>query len=234
MGAGAKSATVLAMAPLAIALTPHASAGAWTDPPGKGKVISSVSSDRSEFGDGVSSSTLLEIGIAGGWGAALKYETQTRDSDFGPMSREASQLSLQKSFSFADRGVFAVRASALGGDAMEGPLCSGVGAEVRLAVGVSQAIPTGQVYADIDAGFRTRGDGCERFVGQAVLGVDLGLGFRAMAKTYAEKGDGALSIKAEAMLLFDAGDFDIGVGYREEVSGRFEESAVVGEVWWKF
>jgi hypothetical protein len=44
-----------------------------------------------------------------------------------------------------------------------------------------------------------------------------------LAKAWHEEGDGALSTKAEASLIHDFGPIALGLGWREEISGEFEE-----------
>jgi hypothetical protein len=46
-------------------------------------------------------------------------------------------------------------------------------------------------------------------------------------KAWHEEGDGSLSAKAEAGVLYDFGPVAIGVGWRQEISGEFDEKGAV-------
>jgi hypothetical protein len=55
-----------------------------------------------------------------------------------------------------------------------------------------------------------------------------------IAKGWTEQGSYADSTKAEAMLLHDFGSLSTGLGWREEVSGEFEEKGWVISAWKTF
>lgn len=211
----------------------EACAGAWTQPPGHNQSINSFSRERGDAGETWRSDSLGEYGFAGNWGGRLRLETQLRPDESAD-DKLSVEIGVQRAFALGERSSVSISASALAGEALEGPDCRGGGFETRAALGRSFAIPAGNAFVNVEAAFRSRGSACERVVTEAALGGDLGLSFRAIAKVYTETGDRAHSEKAEAMLLYDFGKTSAGLGYRREVSGRFKEEGIVVQVWRRF
>jgi hypothetical protein len=207
-------------------------AGAWVHEPGKGQTINNVARETGEFGETWRSDMLSEFGIYKGWGGRLKIEDQIRlDEDVD--DRFSAEIGLQRSFAWGPRGALSVSASVLMAEALEGPQCEGTGYETRIGAGQSFAFGERTAFVNVETAWRERG-GCGRFVTEAAVGMDLGWSFRAIGKVYGEQGDGARSLKAEAMLLYDMDGYSAGFGYRRELSGAFEEEGWVATIWSRF
>ena len=79
---------------------------------------------------------------------------------------------------------------------------------------------------NLESGHRTRGD-CERSVTEAAVGYDFAPGWNFTVKAWTEGGAETGVAKAEVSLMRDFWGLGIGVGWREEISGNFEEKGWV-------
>jgi hypothetical protein len=211
----------------------EAAAGAWSHAAGEGLQIATVSKETGEFGDGWRADILFESGLGGGWDVTLKTQSLVR-TNFTYDERSTYEAGVRKSFVLGPGSVAAVQASVLGGESLTGPACEGTGYEARAHYGVSRALGSGSVFADLGAAVRERGADCRRTLVDLTVGVDVGPTWQALGKVWSERGDGAESAKVEALLLRDFGDYDLGLGYRREISGQFEEEAILVSYWARF
>lgn len=233
MGSGVRWALAMAASSVGAVLgAERAVAGAWTQEPGKGIQITNVSRETGEFGEAWRSDAYMEGGFKGNWGLSLKVQSEIRLGDYDD-DRTSVEAGVRKSFALTDRSVISVQASYLTSEATIGPECVGDGYEVRGAWGSSTSFGSGTAFVNVESGWRARGD-CGRAVSEIAAGADLAYGFRVLGKVYSEEGDGAKSAKAEAMLYFDHEKYSYGAGYRQEVSGAFEEKGWVVSVWRRF
>lgn len=133
---------------------------------------------------------------------------------------------MQKAFAIGERGSVAVSASVLAGESLDGPECIGEGFEARAAIGTSFNVWGREDFVNVEAGQRSRG-GCDRSVLEFFSGYDFApswmLGFKSWSEGAAETG----SAKAEVMLGNDFDILSVGVGWREEISGNFDEKGCV-------
>ena len=110
------------------------------------------------------------------------------------------------------------------GESLDGPWCDGDGFEGRAAVGTSFLLLGREGFVNGEAGFRSRGDPeCDRTLAELAIGMEVAPQLTVMVKSWAQDGVDAQSAKVEATLLYDFGDFSLGAGWREEVSGLLEE-----------
>jgi hypothetical protein len=207
-------------------LAEPAFAGAWTQQPGTQQAIVTVSREVSEFSEVWRSDGYSEFGFEGGWAANFKFETETRFGDFSG-KRSSFRAGVQKSFAIGDRASFSVIASYLGGEAVDGPDCIGEGYEARAALGTSYPIGDREGFINVETAWRSRGDFCGRNLVEAAAGIEVFPKWQVIGKAWSEKGDGARSTKIEANLIRDFGDFSLGLGWREEISGQYEEKGWV-------
>lgn len=119
----------------------------------------------------------------------------------------------------------------VGGEAIGGTIggCDSAGGEARLSVGA-----TGQTkrrerewfaFADVIA--REHGN-CRRQRLEAGFGQEVASNWWSVNKVYLETGSGdARSIKLDSKISRTFGRNELGLGYRQEVSGRFREIGVV-------
>jgi hypothetical protein len=226
MNGGTASVRWLAVMSGVAPLAEPACAGAWTQKAGDQQWIATVSRETGEFGEAWRADDYIDVGFGGGWGVNLKVEGEVRVQDTLD-DRTGFRAGLQKSFALGDRASFSVMGSWLGGEALDGPECTSNGYEARTAVGTSYAIGGREGFVNVEAAWRARGDDCERGVIEAAAGIEFAPKWNVLVKAWHEEGDGALSAKAEASLLYDFGPLALGVGWREEVSGAFDEKGLI-------
>jgi hypothetical protein len=214
-------------------LAQPAVAGAWTQQPGTQQAIVTISREVNDFGEVWRSDGFSEFGLEGGWAANFKFETEMRIGDFAG-ERSGLRAGVQKSFALGDRASLSVMGSYLGGEALDGPDCEGEGYEARAAIGTSYALGDREGFVNVETAWRSRGDFCGRNLIEAAAGIEVFPNWQVIGKAWSEKGDGARSIKAEATVLHDFGDFSLGLGWREEISGEFKEKGWVLSAWTDF
>ena len=214
-------------------LAEPAFAGAWTQPANTSQAITTVSREENAFGETWRTDGLGEYGLGGGWGFNLKIENENRS--FGDDSRTGYRAGVQKSFALGDRASFSVIATYLGGESMDGPDCVSEGYETRAAVGTSYPIFGREAFVNAEVGWKSRGSDCEREVYEITAGVEVAPRVSVIVKAWSEDGEFGQSAKTESTLLYDLDDkLAVGIGWREEVSGDFEEKGWVVSAWRNF
>ena len=126
-------------------------------------------------------------------------------------------------------------ASYLGGESLDGPDCDSEGVETRAAIGTSYPVLGREAFVNVEAGFKSRGETCQHEVYEITAGIDVAPRLGFIAKVWSEDGEFGQSTKTETTLLYDWDDtLAIGLGWREEVSGDFEEQGWVVSAWRRF
>ena len=194
-------------------------------PAGAHSWLASISRETGDFGEAWRADDFTEIGMGDGWGVNIKVESEIRIGTTYD-GRSGARLGIQKAFSLGDRGSIAIQASALLGESLGGVECEGEGYEVRAAIGSSFNLWGQEGFVNLESGHRTRGD-CERSVTEAAIGYDFAPGWNLTFKAWTEGGAETGVAKAEASLMRDFWGLGIGVGWREEISGNFEEKGWV-------
>ena len=92
---------------------------------------------------------------------------------------------------------------------------------VRAAIGRSFSLGGREGYVNVEAGHRSR-DACERNVFEVATGLEFAPSWNLGLKAWQDGGSDG-STKAELNLGYDLGFMGVGVGWRQEVSGNFEE-----------
>ncbi len=220
---------VSGLAPLA----QPAFAGAWSQPPGHNQQISTVSREVSDFGEAWRTDTHTEFGFDDGWGLNLKVESETRIED-RVTTALGFRAGIQKSFAIGERASVSLQTAYLGGKSLDGLDCLGEGYEMRAAAGTSFALMGREGFVNVETAWKRRGDLCGRRVIEAAAGIEFAPGWQLIGKTWRETGTYAESTKAEASLLHDFGRFSVGLGWREEISGQFEEKGWLVSAWRSF
>jgi hypothetical protein len=220
-------------------LAQPAVAGAWTQAPGDQQWIASISREENDFGEAWRADDLVAFGFEGGWGANIKVESELRTpgSVLGGGAvddRLGFHAGVQKSFALGERASFSVMVSYLGGESIDGPDCEGGGYEMRAALGTSFALGGREGFVNVETAAKSRGEGCDRRAWEVAAGIEVAPKWQVIAKGWTEQGSYADSTKAEAMLLHDFGSLSMGLGWREEVSGEFEEKGWVVSAWKTF
>lgn len=207
-------------------LAEPAFAGAWTQPISGSQTISSISREEHSAGETWRADNFGEYGLGGGWGFNMKFETEMRfttDDD----KRLGFHAGVQKSFPIGERASFSMIATYLGGESLDGPDCLGQGYETRAAIGTSFSMGEREGFVNAELGWRARGS-CQREVFEVTAGIDIAPSIGLVAKVWNDDSTFAQSTKAETTLLYElADDFAIGFGWREELSGDFEEQGWV-------
>jgi hypothetical protein len=212
----------------------EASAGAWTLSGKERQNITAVSREVNDVGQSWRANNYNELGLDGGWQINLKVETENRIGSVNE-SRTGIHAGVQKSFALGDRSALSVIATYLNGESLDGPDCEGEGYEARVALGTSYPILGREAFVNAEAGWKARGENCGRSVLEVTTGVEVIPRWTVMAKAWSEDGSFAHSAKVESTLLFDWDDgLSVGLGWREEVSGDFEEKGWVVSLWSRY
>lgn len=207
------------------AIAPNANAGAWTLAEGVQTWFATISREDGDFGQAWRTDDFGELGLGDGWGLTSKFESEIRIGDTYD-DRSGFRIGLQKAFPIGDRASFALSASVLAGESLDGPECVGEGLEARAAIGTSFNWWGREGFVNIEAGQRARG-GCERAVVEFSTGYEVAPSWMLGFKSWSEGGAETGSAKAELMLAYDFEVVAVGVGWREEVSGNFDEKGWV-------
>ena len=225
VGGRAAARSILLLAGTAPLAQP-AHAGAWSLAEGMQQWFATISHESGDFGQAWRADDYTEYGLGDGWGLNVKVETQIR-IDTTDDDRSQYRIGVQKAFALGERASFAFQASFLGGEALEGPECIGDGYEARAAIGTSFSLFGREDYVNVEAARRSRGDTCTRSVAEFATGLELIPAWNLSVKAWSERGDDARSTKAEIGVSHDFDKFSIGAGWREEISGEFEEKGWV-------
>jgi hypothetical protein len=213
-------------------LAQPAHAGAWSLAEGTQQWSATVSRETGDFGQAWRADDYTEYGLGDGWGLTTKVETDIRiDTTYD--DRSQFRIGIQRAFAITDRASFALQASLIGGEALEGPECQGEGYEARAAIGTSFSLFGREGYANAEAAQRSRGT-CSRTVTEFATGLEFVPAWNLTFKAWTEQGGGARSTKAEIGLSHDFGGMSVGAGWREEISGEFEEKGWVLTAGMKF
>lgn len=203
------------------ALTPQAHASAWALAEGVQRTFATVSRESGDFGQSWRADDYTELGLGDGWALNAKVETNIRINEIYD-DRSGFRLGVIKAFALGERGSVSVQASFLGGESLDGPECAGEGWEARAAIGTSFALAGREGYVNLEAGRRFRGD-CERGVIEFASGLEFAPDWSMTFKAWQDGPSSSGSAKAEIAINRDFGPLAVGVGWREEVSGNFEE-----------
>ena len=168
-----------------------------------------------------------EWGVSTEWTVSAKYErvdfetSNVFDSDGWRLTGRRQLWSGQTWVSSVEFGV--LEGAALGG--FRG--CEDSGLEVGAGAGWSDTTRLGDVYIGGMVSHRAHESGCyhDRFEG--VIGYTPPEGLTWTVQLWSERGEDDRSDKIEIMMSKRFDRFEPGIGYRKEVSGEFEESALV-------
>jgi hypothetical protein len=221
-------ATFVGVAPLA----QPAFAGAWSQDRGDQQMIVTLSRETGDFDESWRASDHFEAGFGGGWAMNLKAETEVRLGDAAD-NRSGFALGGKKAFALGERASFSVGASLLGGESIDGPDCQGSGYETRAAIGTSFALGGREGFVNLEGAAKSRND-CNRQTIELTAGIEIAPKLNLTVKGWSEDGAFAHSEKVESSLLYAFDSFSVGVGWRQEVSGAFEEKGLVLQAWRSF
>lgn len=171
-----------------------------------------------------------EYGFGDGWTATAKAESIIFDGN-EDFNAEGVRATLRKELHRGKRFVLSVEGGVLNGAAFGGAPegCDTTGLEARIGAGWSGGFDLGREWFTFaELARRAHEGGCERDR------LELGYGARAFGDVYIvnqlwlERGsDDVRSDKLETAIVWRADFAEVSLGYREEFSGRFEETGVV-------
>jgi len=206
-------------------IAPAAEAGAWSLPEGVQQWLATISRETGDFGEAWRADDFTEFGLGDDWALNFKVESEIRiNTTFD--DRSGARIGLQKAFPIGERGSIAFLASALVGESLDGIDCEGEGYEVRAAAGTSFNLWGREGFVNAEAGHRARGD-CSRDVGELAVGLNFAPDWHVNLKAWSEGGGETGVAKVEASVMHDFWGIGVGIGWREEVSGNFEEKGWV-------
>jgi hypothetical protein len=203
------------------AITPSAHASAWAIAEGVQQWFATVSRETGDFGETWRADDFVEYGLGDGWAINGKIESEIRIADIYD-DRSGYRLGVMKAFPLGDRASFSVQASLIGGESTAGAECVGGGHEARAAIGTSFSLWGREGFVNVEAGHSQRGD-CGRSLAEFALGLEFASGWDMTLKAWNEGGGQNGSTKAEFMISHDFGLLAVGAGWREEISGNFDE-----------
>lgn len=209
-----------------------AEAGPWAQPAREGLDISDLSYERGDFGEVWRASYWIEYGLGARWTAFGKLDSEVRPAT-GPDDRSGGLLGLRRTVWSAERSAAAVEAAWVFGEETLGDECTGAGYEVRASYGRSTRVAGREAFGVIEGGWRRRG-GCERALALVALGWRITDDLRLSARGWAEQGGSQTTGRAELGVQRAFGSLEVGLAWREEVSGAFEEGGVVASLWRRF
>ena len=209
-------------------------AGVWNQAHKGGFLSSDTAREISEFGDAWRSASYLEYGVSDDFTLVTKLETLQRDNSRGGAAPVDGQLAVRSTVYHRGNLTASVQAGLLLGENTEVVICRGTGMEARSGLGYS-ASASGSInwFVQSEIAWRDRG-GCQRWKADLAAGVDfLGL-WSLHAKGFYEEdmdADRGPSLKLETRLMRRLGHKptapSLGVAYRREVGGTFEEEAFI-------
>ena len=118
----------------------------------------------------------------------------------------------------------------VGGEAIGGTIggCDTLGGEARLSIGGGGRSEKGRNwFIFFDGAVREHGN-CRRQRIEAGFGQEVAKNWFATTKVFLDQGSGnARSAKFESVISRRFGQFDLGLGYRQEFGGRFSEDSLI-------
>ena len=206
-----------------------AQAGPWTHEKGGGYASSALLLQRIDGEDAVRAELFGEYGLTSNWTVSLQAEGVTFP-DLAGFDQYAYRATLRRQF--WRKGVWraAFEGGVVGGEAIGGTIggCDTVGGEARLSFGGGGRTKRNRNwFAFIDGVYREHGN-CRRQRIEAGYGLEVFPKWFTTNKVFLEDGDDdARSAKFETTLARRFGRTDLGIGYRQEFGGRFQEAGLI-------
>lgn len=207
----------------------QAEAGPWTRPQGDGYASFAVLGQRIDGEDAVRLEAYGEIGVTSKWLLTAQVDGLVFTGIDG-FDQTAWRATARRGIWRRGRFLAAVEAGAVGGAAIGGTFsgCDTVGGEARLSFGGGGRTGSGRDwFLFADAIVREHGN-CRRQRAELGFGQEVARNWFSTSKLYLETGSGdARSAKVETVVSRRFGSTDIGLGYRQEFGGTFQEAGVI-------
>ena len=205
-----------------------AEAGPWLRDPGEFYGRISLAAETVEGLDARRIDVYGEYGLTDRWTLTAKAE-RVDFVDARDFSRDGYRATLRRDLWRRETALVSVEVGAVYGAAIGGVRgCDQVGGEARLTGGASGRWDGARWYGFADVATRVHGEGCWRDRLEIGAGREIHRDLYVTNQIWIERGsESSRSDKYEAGLLYRHALADFGIAYREEFSGRFEESSVV-------
>ncbi len=206
-----------------------ADAAPWVRDDGGWYARALIAHDTLDGAEGWRGDAYGEYGLSDTWTVTAKFESVTYP-DFEAFNRDAYRLTLRRKL--LDHGKWTLGAEAgpvYGTTATGFTGCNGFGFEARGGLGYSSQNDEGRsFYAFADAAQIWQEDGCQRSRAEFGYGSDLTERIFLTQQLWIEEGNqSADSVKLENQVGVHFDKVDVSLGYREELGGQFEETAVL-------
>lgn len=169
-----------------------------------------------------------EYGLADNWTVTVKSEA-VRYANSAEFDRESWRLTLRRELLNVGNWTLGAEAGAIQGSTTTGlDSCTGLGFEARTGLGYSGEVKGQKFYTFADVAYIEQESGCTRRRAEIGYGSDLTDRIFLSQQVWIEEGDrSASSIKLENQIGIHFDKVDVSLGYREEVGGEFEETAIL-------
>lgn len=205
-----------------------AHAGPWLREPGEVYTRVALAAEDVEGLQAMRYDLYTEVGLSERWTLTAKAE-RVDFVDARDFSREGYRATVRRDLWRRDTALVSVEMGAVYGAAIGGVRgCDQVGGEARLTGGASGRWDGMRWYGFADVATRVHGEGCWRDRLEIGAGREITRDLYITNQIWIERGsESSRSDKYEAGLLYRHAVADFGIAYREEFSGRFEESGIV-------
>ena len=212
----------------AASLAATAEAAPWTQADGSWYGRALVARDTLNSAEGWRADLYAEYGLTGNLTLTAKSEAVTYQG-FDAFDRDTLRLSLRRQLLQRGNWTLGAEAAVLDGSTSTGfTSCDGFGAEMRTGLGYSGKRKGRAFYAFGDVALIRQEQGCERWRAEFGYGSDLTEHIFLTQQIWFEEGNiSARSVKTESQIGVHWGPADVSLGYREEIGGAFEETAVL-------
>lgn len=212
----------------AASLAASAEAAPWTQAEGSWYGRALLARDTLNSADGWRADLYAEYGLTRNLTLTAKSEAVTYEG-FEAFDRDTFRLSLRRQLLQRGNWTLGAEAAYLEGSTSTGfTRCDGRGTEIRTGLGYTGERKGRQFYAFGDAAFIRQQNGCDRWRAELGYGSDLTRHIFLTQQLWIEEGNlTARSVKTESQIGVHWGPADVSLGYREEIGGAFEETAVL-------
>ena len=221
--------TVLAAAIMFLCSSHTAFAGPWTRDSGSGYWQTAILGQRIDGADAVRGELYGEYGLTQKWTVTSQLEG-VKFTQIDGFDQFAYRITGRRKFWSNGRWLAAFEGGVVGGEAIGGTIggCDTVGGEARISIGGGGVTKRERNwFTFLDGAVREHGN-CRRQRIEAGYGQEVFKNWFAINKIFLEEGSGdARSIKVESTLSKRIKSLDFGVGYRQEVGGRFNEIGLI-------
>ena len=217
-----------------LGLSPLAAGKAWAGPWGQGEghvyAEMAVLGQRIDGAGAVRGELYAEYGVTDTWTVIGQLEG-VRFPQLSGQDQYAYRATVRRQIWQKGRFTAAFEGGVVGGEAIGGTIggCDSVGGEARISVGATGRTRRRERawFGFADAIVREHGN-CRRQRLEVGYGQEIVPKWWSVNKVYLETGTGdARSIKLDSKISRVFGRNELGLGYRQEVSGRFREVGIV-------